>query len=341
MKWLLNHSIIGCGRIAQNHYNAATLNNMQVTICCDKDINKARQFAEKNSIEQFTDNYFDVIRLETVDSVSICTDHYSHIRIAQDLIKYKHLVIEKPLSTNMLDATSFTMFSKKFSNTATVITQHRFDRTVVLVKKMLEDVAFGKISLVNVHLKCYRDFEYYSKSYWRGVSFLEGGSSVINQAYHLIDILSYFFGLPLKIESFQTNVKYKGIIETEDTCVAILDYGEFLCNFSSTNTSITDWRTSIEIIGTEGEISFTLDFPEKILEMNVMESVRKRYFDCLTQINYDFLKNQNTGVNYYGLSHIKQFENFRNSVLKNEQLKVTLEDALITLKIISMIYKNG
>ena len=50
MKRKINHAIIGCGRIAQNHYNAATENGMNIISCCDRKLAKAKAFAEKNNI---------------------------------------------------------------------------------------------------------------------------------------------------------------------------------------------------------------------------------------------------------------------------------------------------
>ena len=340
MKKNINHAIIGCGRIAQNHYNAAIENNINIIACCDKDIEKAKAFAKKNNIPKYTDNYNEFIDDEEIDSISVCTDHRSHTDIAKDFLDKKHIVIEKPLSSNLDIAKDFFEKSKNSKKIVTVISQHRFDDCVNLVKNMVDDNIFGKITLVNASLICHRDLSYYKDSYWRGTIDLEGGSTIINQSFHMVDTLNYIFGLPKKVSSMNRNLDFENIIDTEDTSVSILDYESFLATIVSTNTSIEEWKTSIKIIGTKGDIEFNIDFPEEILELNVDEKYIEQYKDKLCEIQNNYKKNLHNPANYYGLSHIRQFKNFKDAIEKNKKLKVTIDDALSTQEFISEIYKR-
>lgn len=336
----LNHAIIGCGRVAQNHYNAAIKNGFKVEFCYDLDLEKAKNFAEKNNIKNYSNNYLEVLQNEKIDSVSICTDHKSHTEIAQMLLDKKHLIIEKPFSTNLKNAKKFVKSIKNTNKKVSVIAQHRFDDVVNTVKALIEDNAFGKITLVNANLICFRDVDYYSKSYWRGTLNKEGGSTIINQAFHIVDTLVYLFGIPKKVKTFKNNFSFKNIIETEDTCVSILNYDNFLCTLSSTNTSIQDWSTSIKIVGTKGNITFNIDFPEEITELNISNELKNKYNKQFKTIEKNHKKNLDSPVNYYGLSHIRQFENFKNAILENSTIKVGTKEALQTQSVIDMIYKG-
>lgn len=51
-------------------------------------------------------------------------------------------------------------------------------------------------------------------------------------------------------------------------------------------------------------------------------------------------KNINSMVNYYGLSHLSQFKNFKESVLNEKQNKSRCETSFETQKFIKMIYDN-
>ena len=338
MERILNHAIIGCGRIAQNHFNAAKINNINIVCCCDTNIKKAEEFAKKNGIPQYATDYKKLIDDETIDSVSICTDHLSHTFIAKDFLDKKHIIIEKPLSTN-LNLANELIKDYRGKKAVTVISQHRFDYPVNLVKKIIESGDLGNITLVNAKLKCFRPDEYYTDSYWRGTLEKEGGSTVINQSYHIIDTLVYLFDIPKEVNSFLENFKYNKKIETEDTAVSIFKYDNMLCTFSSTNTSILDWKTSIEIIGTKGEITFTIDFPEEILEFNVDDKIREKYNEEIKKVKTNFNNNKDLAINYYGLSHNKQFENFKEAILNNTHMKVGFEEALKTQKLLELIYK--
>lgn len=337
---MIKHAIIGCGRIAKNHYNAAKENNMEIVCCCDINIKKAEEFAKQNNIKKVTDNYIDIINNPEIDSVSICTDHVSHTIIAKDFLGKKHILIEKPFSAKTNLAVEFAKKAKKQDKVVSIISQHRFDDIVILVKKMIEDKALGDICLVNAKLKCNRDEKYYLESYWRGTIEKEGGSTVINQSFHVLDTLVYLLGVPTKSSTYMKNIKFKKIIETEDTCVSVFEYPNFLVTFSSTNTSVSEWETSIEIIGTNGEITFNIDFPEKILNLNIADNIKSKYEADLKKISENYEINKNLAVNYYGLSHIKQFKNFKNAILGKEKLKVGVDEAIETQRVLQSIYNR-
>lgn len=340
MEKIINTAIIGCGRIAQNHYNAATENGMNVIACCDKDIEKAKAFAEKNNILNYTDNYKDFLDNDDIDIVSVCTDHRSHTDIAREFLNKKNIVIEKPLSSNLEVAKEFAKEANNSTKKVTVISQHRFDDCINLVKDMVNDNVFGKITLVNASLICHRDLAYYKDSYWRGTNALEGGSTIINQSFHMVDTLNYIFGLPKKVCSMNRNLDFKDIIETEDTSISIVDYDSFLATIVSTNTSIQEWKTSIRIVGTNGDIEFNIDFPEEVLELNIDSKYMNKYQDRLNLIKENYKKNLNSPANYYGLSHTRQFKDLKEAIINNKELKVNVDDALSTQEFINEIYKK-
>ncbi len=340
MNKVVKHAIIGCGRIAQNHYNAAKKNGMEIVCCCDIDLLKAQEFACLNNIEKVVKDYKDILNDLEINSVSICTDHLSHTMIANDFLGVKHIIMEKPFSSRTDLAEEFAKETKKQNKIVSVISQHRFDDIVTFMKRFLLEKALGDICLINATLKCNRDDKYYLESYWRGTVEKEGGSTVINQAFHIVDTIVYLFDMPNKVNTYMKNVKFKDIIETEDTCAAIMEYPEFLVSFSSTNASISEWETNIEIIGTKGEISFNIDFPAQITKINVNKSIRDRYKDEFNKINEIYNANKNYGVNYYGLSHIKQFENFKNAILGKEKIKVGVDEAIKTQKVLNLIYNR-
>lgn len=333
----IGYAIIGCGRIAPNHLIAARENGFNVLWCCDLDLDKAIDFAIRNEIPYYTDKYESLIVNPMIDCVSICTDHRSHTDIAAHFISKKHMIIEKPLSSNLNLAIKFCHQIKSSTKATMVVAQHRYDDIVLFVKSLLHKKTLGRITMVNAELSCYRNKLYYTQSYWRGKKELEGGSTVINQAYHVVDLLVFLFGLPNEVKSYCENYVFADITNTEDSCVSLLKYDGFLCTFSSTNTATKSWATRIKIVGTKGEIEFNIDFPPKIISCNLNT---EDYTETIRSLNSLYNNKLQQKVNYYGLSHIKQFENFKNSILEKEQTDVTPEVALSTLKLINMIYNN-
>lgn len=334
----LRHAIIGCGRIAQNHVNACIENGIDVVCCCDIDKEKCKSFAEKNGVDRWCDNYMALVDDDGIDSVSICTDHASHIEIANHFMGLKHIIIEKPISSKLKTVSMNEISNEKI---VTVVSQHRFDYLVNFVRKIINNGDLGNITLVNSKLQCYRSPEYYTESYWRGTMELEGGSTVINQAYHIIDTILYLFGKPKRIRSFRNSFKYKDIIDTEDTCVAILEYPNMLATFSSTNTAVMDWSTNIEVIGTEGTIAFTIDFPENVTEFFASDKIKEKYIEELNAVEANYRSNLKSAANYYGLSHNAQFKNFRDAIIGNTNIEISVEIAMDTLSVIEEIYNEA
>lgn len=334
----INHAIIGCGRIAQNHVNACLANGMTVVCCCDLDRNKCEAFATKNNIPRWTDNYLELVDDVEIDSISICTDHGSHVDIANHFVGKKHIIIEKPLSSHIKKAA---IKGNSIGKIISVIAQHRFDYLVNLVKLIIDNGDLGEVTLVNGKLQCYRSPEYYSESYWRGTLEHEGGSTVINQSYHIVDTILYLFGKPQKIHSFKQSFKYQDIIETEDTCVAIFQYPKMLVTFSSTNTAIMDWSTNIEVVGTKGSIAFTIDFPEDITDFYVSDDIKKKYAKELAVVQKNYESNLLSAANYYGLSHNAQFKNYVEAIAGQAEIRVDVQSAMDTLSVIEGIYNSA
>ena len=334
----LRHAIIGCGRIAQNHVNACIKNEIDVVCCCDIDKEKCKSFAEKNGIKRWCDNYMALVDDDGIDSISICTDHASHIEIANHFMGLKHIIIEKPISSKLKMVSMNEISNGKI---VTVVSQHRFDYLVNFVRKIINNGELGNITLVNSKLQCYRSPEYYTESYWRGTMELEGGSTVINQAYHIIDTILYLFGKPKNIRSFRNSFKYKDIIDTEDTCVAIFEYPNMLATFSSTNTAVMDWSTNIEVIGTEGTIAFTIDFPENITEFFASDKIKEKYIEELNAVEANYRSNLKSAANYYGLSHNAQYKNFKDAINGNTNIEISVEVAMDTLAVIEEIYNEA
>ena len=69
MRKKINHAIIGCGRIAQNHYQAAIENKINVVACCDLDLELAQEFSQKNNIPFYTNDYHDLLNNNEIDSI--------------------------------------------------------------------------------------------------------------------------------------------------------------------------------------------------------------------------------------------------------------------------------
>ena len=332
----LNTAIIGCGRIAPNHYFAYQNNpNTIITWACDLDYRKAQILAEKLNIPNATTDYQDVLNDKTVGIVSILTDHQSHYELAKAALNHKkHVIVEKPFTLSIDHAQELIILALKNQVKLICISQHRFDPMLNDLRKLIHSDALGNILLVNARLICGRPAEYYTESYWHGLADFDGGSALINQGYHILDILLSFFGQPAAMQVFAARRHHMDIIETEDTISLQFQFA----NNAIGSLNITsgweeeEWDPSIEIIGTKGRIQFDLFYPHKQPIIQV-ENIHAEDFSQREG------KSDTVGIKYYGDLHDIQINDFIDSILEDRNPSFLPEQALNTLKVILQAYQ--
>lgn len=334
---MIKHGIIGCGRVAKNHVHACQkLRNVSLTHFCDLDLGKAKSASSYLDNPVLLNDYQDLIDSE-IHSVSICTDHGSHFEIAKACIhNKKHVLIEKPICISDKQAIELLeIINHQNGVICSVVSQHRYDPLVNQIYKLSQNGVFGKIVTASGFVQCSKTGEYYSG--WRGKMETEGGSALINQGIHTLDILIWMCGEIQKVKAISDNLKFEEN-ETEDTIGAICQFasgslGTLIC----TTASSVEWESYVDIVGTAGSIRFTTDFPNKILNIEVQgndEAVKR-----LHRIEAERVAPP-VGQHYYGISHDKQLENFFNAILGKEDLKVSVEDGIRTLRGVNMIYAS-
>ena len=332
----LKTAIIGCGRIAPNHYITFQNNpNTTITWACDLDYHKAQILSEKLNIPNATTDIQDVLNDEAIDIVSILTDHKSHYELAKAALSYKkHVIVEKPFTLSLNHAQELIDIANKNQVKLICISQHRFDPWINDLRKMIHSDILGNILLVNARLICGRSADYYTESYWHGIADFDGGSALINQGYHILDIILSFFGQPAAMQVFAARRHHTEIIETEDTISLQFQFA----NNAIGSLNITsgwekeEWNPTIEIIGTKGQIQFDLLYPHKQPVIQV-EGIHAEDF------SQEETKNDAIGINYYGDLHEIQINDFINAILEDRKPSFSPDKALKTLEIILQAYQ--
>jgi len=334
---MIKHAIIGCGRVSNNHiYACQKLSNVSLHYFCDLNIEKAKT-ASKNVHKPFLFKDYQRLLDSDVNSVSICTDHGSHFEIAKSFIlKQKHVIIEKPVCISNKQAFElFELLNNQESVVCSVVLQHRYDPLVNQIYKLLQEGVFGEIVTASGFVQSSKTNEYYSG--WRGKMASEGGSALINQGIHTLDLMIWMCGEILKVKAIAGNLKFDKN-ETEDTIGATCEFdtgaiGTIIC----TTASSVEWESYIDIVGTYGSIRFTTDFPNKILFVDIHGN--DEVVKSLKRIESERVAPP-IGQHYYGISHDKQLENFFNTISGKEKLKVTIDDGISALRAVNMIYDS-
>jgi len=219
----LKFALIGCGRIAERH--AEQINRLAVLhAVCDKVESRAIQIGTKYRSKVYTD-YNDLLSNEkALDVISVCTPNGLHAEHSIKAFRNGfHVLCEKPMAISVFDCGEMIKEAEKANRRLFVVKQNRYNPPVKALKDAIDKNRLGKI--LSVQLNCFwnRNFEYYNQSDWKGTMKLDGGT-LFTQFSHFIDLLYWMFGDIKKVESITKNLNHDGIIDFEDSGVAIMEF---------------------------------------------------------------------------------------------------------------------
>ena len=141
----VNIGIIGCGRWGMAHIK--TLNQIKERVdidhiyASDIDIKSSEKVSRK--VDGFFQNWRDMVDKKHLDIVAVVTPPESHAEISVELLSRGiDVLVEKPIATNLADATSILNASQTFGRVLSVGHLLRFH---VAIKKALSKISSGLI----------------------------------------------------------------------------------------------------------------------------------------------------------------------------------------------------
>lgn len=130
--------------------------------------------------------------IQIPDGAIVCTPNHTHVKISAELASYGiHLLVEKPLSSDVSESKALKNYCKKMNVQLLVGHHRRFNPFIIETKKNLDKV--GDIIAVQGTWTLRKPYNYFQASPWRSDSKTGGGVTLINLV-HDIDLLQYLFG---------------------------------------------------------------------------------------------------------------------------------------------------
>lgn len=150
MSHQLNVGIIGCGYWGKNYvrlFNEMLETN--VSVVCDKNPQVERSICERYSNVAFTTEYDDVLNMPEVDAVVIATTATQHYDVAQACLQAgKHVLIEKPITSNSLDGDELVRLAAQNNVKLMVGHIYLFNSAIQQAKQYLGDPQLGKLHYI-------------------------------------------------------------------------------------------------------------------------------------------------------------------------------------------------
>lgn len=211
--------VVGCGKIAANHFKSITdLKDRYELVCvCDTEPQTLHQAMTTLDIKGHHDIDSMLQTHPDLDLITLCSPSGLHaqqtIHIAQN---GKHVITEKPMATRWVDGIEMVKACDKAKVKLFVVKQNRYQPALQQLKQAITTNRFGRIYLVNLNVFWTRPQTYYDQAKWRGTWEFDGGA-FMNQASHYVDLLDWLIGPVQSVQAMMATLAIN--METEDTGV--------------------------------------------------------------------------------------------------------------------------
>ncbi len=250
--------IIGTGAIAGKHAQAYKSIGYQLTACTDRTAERGRKFAGTWDAA-FVATPEELAQRADVDYLDVCTFPAYRLAAVELGAKYrKHVLVQKPMAVDLETAARMIGVARDAGIQLGVVSQHRFDDSVLFLKRAVDAGRLGKILQADAYVKWYRTAEYYArpvKGSWAG----EGGGALISQAIHQVDVLLHLIGAVEEVFGYwHLGALHK--IESEDLICAVMRYASGATGVIQAGTALwPGYPERYEVHGTKGSAILTGD----------------------------------------------------------------------------------
>ncbi len=336
-------AVVGAGVIGTIHAHAITqLPDVAELVCIvDVDQAKAEALAEKYGASSSSSDLAAVLARDDIDAVTVCTPSGLHADVAVAVLDAgKHVVIEKPIDVSLAAADRILAAETRSGKVATVISQHRFDKST---EKVLGSIAEGTLGTITSGLASHawwRGQTYYDSGDWRGTWALDGGGAIMNQTVHTINLLITAMGTPVEVFAYTACLAHERV-EVEDTAVAVVRFGSgALGMIHGTTAAYPGLDARLSIYGTKGSAVISDDELVYLYEtVGVAEEIAMSDKTGENQVTADFkLGPEDLGL---GKAHTAQLADFVQAVTTGTTPRVSTTDARTSLAVILGLYESA
>ncbi len=254
----LNVVIVGCGRVARGHVPGWRAAGVEVALCVDTDKDRGAEFASRLDVPEWSTDTNAALNREDIDIVDICLPHHLHAPIAiQALNAGKHVLVEKPMSTTVLEAQEMNDAADRNQRLLMVRHNHRFFPVRSRMKRLIDEGAIGSPYLLRS--ACFQGPEYFYDRPWYGKKSEGRGGVLLGNGIHHLDLFRWYGGEVKQVSALTQNSHLKRVgMDAEDTSVFICEFesgalGELV--FTNADTTNKYELELIEVHGSDGWLS--------------------------------------------------------------------------------------
>lgn len=334
----MRYGIIGCGRIAPNHIEAAMNCGVDIVAICDIVKDRMNETAEKFDLSgkvRLYEDYKQMLAQEDLQLVAICTESGKHASIALDCIAAAcHVIIEKPIALSLGDADEIIEAGRREGVVVCACHQNRFNRSIIKIREAVDAGRFGRLLHGAAHIRWNRGKQYYDQAGWRGTWEQDGGV-LMNQCIHNIDLLRWMMGDDVdEVFAFTDNLNHP-YLETEDLGLALIKFsnGAYGLIEGTSNVYPSNLEETLYLFGEKGTVKAGGKSVNLIEEWRFGDGK-----DTAEEIKAKYHENP---PNVYGFGHTPLYEDVVQAIKEKREPYITGEDGRRALELVLAIYKSS
>ena len=324
--------VIGVGAIAQEAHlpSYARLRDVKVVGVADIDEKKARFVAKKYHCKSYGD-FTKLIDKNDLDAVSICTPPFARFEI----IKYAaengvNILCEKPLAESFSKALEIYKIVEKSGIQFMIGFNLRFND---LYRKAFKIISDGKLGEVIFLRGVYgTKFPHYQ---WILDEEKAGGGVLIDKGSHVIDVATWFLGMPEEVQAITFN---KREMKIDENAFVVLRHDVAFSQLAL-SFGLNKPMERLEVFGTacnliiDHELLSLFFLPAS--ENLIIQSFPKVYINALKY--YLAMK----GITNQSDSYLEEIRYFVECIRRGKDVSPNHVDALINMAVIHACYKSA
>ncbi|MDF2156620.1 oxidoreductase [Algoriphagus sp. CAU 1675] len=328
-------AIVGFGSVAEKMHAPLiqVCPDLELTAVVERSTNKCESLYP--GVRTFR-SLEELLKEDAADLIVITTPNEFHFPMAKMVMEAgKHVVVDKPVTIFSHEAEELKQIAENHNRVCSVFHNRRFDGDFKTVQKIISESILGRLVYLESHFDRFRPNV---SENWREKDVL-GNGITYDLGSHLIDQVVLLFGLPESVQADILKQRTKAV--ADDHFDVVLDYGDKKARVTA-GVLVNAPTPKFLILGEKGSYQkFGLDVQEAAFKAGEKPE----------GINWGVEPEEKWGKLYLGEEvhpypslpgdYRVFYQNVADAILKNTELKVTLEQTISVLKLIEAAFLSS
>lgn len=309
--------IIGCGIATRDlHWPALqkVKDKFQIAVVCNHTEPKAKEFAEMAGGVPYVLDYRDLLENPDVEAVDIVLPIHLNYQVTRDALEAdKHVIVEKPLASNLSDAKKMVEFEARYSQVKMVAENFRYHPVFHRAKSLLDEGKIGQPYAVFWDIFSYIDplENKYAQTKWR-INHQYPGGFITDAGVHDIAALRLMFGDIIAGNAFTKSIDPRiGVIDSFSLQFVTENEVHGVLNMFVSTRELS--KNRISVLGTEGNL---------VIQDNRQIVLKKK-----GNIEFEEMLESDNG-------YPDEFEDFYHAIRNGREVSSSFSDAYRDLEVI-------